>query len=269
MRINLFARAILLMAKVHNLGLFPLYACPKEKPNDGRPYVYTTGYTLEHAIAHYWRVKKWRLSVSMLWSEGQASVALWEDSYSIFFPQRVDAFLYYQYGNLVSDDTELISVPSSELDLVCIGTQTFVIVQSLVKATGGSQAGVAITPYTTGYEYYDFNPVFYEGYLYLPSFAFYITTNTWVIQARPIQGGSVYGVLNYKLPGVSLDIPIYAVKKPGHGGDLTLNVSATLEPEEYWPYDPGDGLGPIYDASSGQELRSPLVTLGEVPENAP
>ena len=36
--------------------------------------------------------------------------------------------------------------------------------------------------------------------------------------------------------------------------DLT-NMDATLTATEYWPYDPGDGKGPIYDSATGEQLR--------------
>lgn len=32
----------------------------------------------------------------------------------------------------------------------------------------------------------------------------------------------------------------------------TISITAT----EYWPYDPGDGLGPIYDSATGAQLRA-------------
>jgi hypothetical protein len=38
----------------------------------------------------------------------------------------------------------------------------------------------------------------------------------------------------------------------GNGGTAAfLNIEA----QEYWPYDPGDGLGPIYNATTGEQLR--------------
>ena len=33
------------------------------------------------------------------------------------------------------------------------------------------------------------------------------------------------------------------------------SVSGTLTATEYWPYDPNDGLGPIYDTATGKQLR--------------
>lgn len=36
-----------------------------------------------------------------------------------------------------------------------------------------------------------------------------------------------------------------------YGYNLQLDIS----PSEYWPYDPGDGLGPIYNSTTGAQLR--------------
>lgn len=38
------------------------------------------------------------------------------------------------------------------------------------------------------------------------------------------------------------------------GGTVTCDI--TIEPLEYWPFDPGDGGGPIYDSATGQQLRA-------------
>jgi hypothetical protein len=35
----------------------------------------------------------------------------------------------------------------------------------------------------------------------------------------------------------------------------TDTFSLVIEPAEYWPYDPEDGGGPIYDSATGQQLR--------------
>lgn len=255
------------MATVHNLGLFPRYACPQAKPEnfDSGTYVnISTGYQIEHAVAHYWRVKKWRFTVSMVWSEDSPTVAQFEDSFSIFFPQRVGAYLYYESGDLIVDETDLSSVPLSERDLICTGRQTSVLVQrAAVIASSGTYAGGAGTGYSAQYRYFEYVPAYYTQFEILPSFEFEMETNSWAIRAVPFSGNSgVYGILAYKVPGSNFDIPLYAARtRAGSGNDL--NVLATLEPAEYWPYDPEDGLGPIYDASSGEELRSPLVTLNE------
>jgi hypothetical protein len=43
---------------------------------------------------------------------------------------------------------------------------------------------------------------------------------------------------------------------PNNGGTTTLAISMAIEATEYWPYDPGDGGGPIYDSETGQQLRA-------------
>jgi hypothetical protein len=51
--------------------------------------------------------------------------------------------------------------------------------------------------------------------------------------------------------------------KFGFGGELLSDdpeepvkpFYLILEPETYWPYDPGDGQGPIYDKDTGKQLR--------------
>lgn len=35
-----------------------------------------------------------------------------------------------------------------------------------------------------------------------------------------------------------------------------ISVTAKLSPSLWWPYDPGDGGGPIYDSATGQRLRA-------------
>lgn len=39
------------------------------------------------------------------------------------------------------------------------------------------------------------------------------------------------------------------------GGSSVQNMEVVLEAIEYWPYDPGDGGGPIYDTTTGKQLR--------------
>lgn len=34
------------------------------------------------------------------------------------------------------------------------------------------------------------------------------------------------------------------------------NSYLRMQPAEYWPYDPGDGEGPIYDKDTGRQLRA-------------
>jgi len=40
------------------------------------------------------------------------------------------------------------------------------------------------------------------------------------------------------------------------GSDFNGSASLVISAAEYWPYDPGDGGGPIYDSGTGAQLRS-------------
>jgi hypothetical protein len=40
------------------------------------------------------------------------------------------------------------------------------------------------------------------------------------------------------------------------GGDFSGSASLEISASEYWPYDPGDGGGPIYDSATGAQIRS-------------
>jgi len=39
------------------------------------------------------------------------------------------------------------------------------------------------------------------------------------------------------------------------GTSFSISGTITITASEYWPYDPGDGLGPIYDSATGAQLR--------------
>lgn len=45
------------------------------------------------------------------------------------------------------------------------------------------------------------------------------------------------------------------VSRPFYYGSDNATGTITIEATEYWPYDPGDGLGPIYDSATGEQLR--------------
>jgi hypothetical protein len=66
-----------------------------------------------------------------------------------------------------------------------------------------------------------------------------------------------YGTFTYTLLGQTFSAPIYGFNSryDQAGFSNTLSVNSSLEAIEYWPYDPGDGFGPIYDKDTGAQLR--------------
>lgn len=65
-----------------------------------------------------------------------------------------------------------------------------------------------------------------------------------------IQGGSV----TFKINGFDdVVIPVYYYLESATG---FVSYSATIEAAEFFPYAPNDGLGPIYDSTTGTQLRT-------------
>lgn len=104
-----------------------------------------------------------------------------------------------------------------------------------------------------------------NGIEMLPTIQFEATTFRWTrIRAFnwtvPSSGTvplDTYGTFSYNLLGQSFSAPIYAYNSINNvaGFSNTLSVAASLEAIEYWPYDPNDGGGPIYNTTTGQRIR--------------
>jgi hypothetical protein len=47
----------------------------------------------------------------------------------------------------------------------------------------------------------------------------------------------------------------YGFAKSFNETSITWTGSINITASEYWPYDPNDGLGPIYDSATGEQLR--------------
>jgi hypothetical protein len=50
-------------------------------------------------------------------------------------------------------------------------------------------------------------------------------------------------------------ITIDGTNVPSFINPSTTAGSVIITPAEYWPYDPGDGGGPIYNSTTGAQLR--------------
>jgi hypothetical protein len=57
-----------------------------------------------------------------------------------------------------------------------------------------------------------------------------------------------------------IELPLFDVTEPSPLTGTRFNVDSftglTIKPHSYWPYDPGDGEGPIYDSTTGEQLRA-------------
>jgi len=61
------------------------------------------------------------------------------------------------------------------------------------------------------------------------------------------------GTWELNFSGYSITKPLYRTLPAGVGGRGTASI--VMNAVEYWPYDPGDGDGPIYDSTTGAQLR--------------
>jgi hypothetical protein len=303
-------------SKFTHLGLFPrgLDGCiPTDWPD---PYVQgesnaiygvaleTRNYPdiwmpLEDVMAMYWRVKKWKWSVSMSWAETDASVA----TYSFNEEREVQAGqISLLSKNLGTTSIDYVSdePTGDERSLVCgfprpsytetvypdVGepfeatafyNQHFhARIGDTWTATGGESQGTAGTigraivwwgggleelpgltalPYPPAYARKNQQ----DKWEYMPTTHVFMDTVRWQIRAFPDLAGEeeAYGTLTYKFLDKTYNCPIYAKNRSANDHDFTntLSINATLEAMEYWPYDPGDGGGPIYAAKFGDKLR--------------
>jgi hypothetical protein len=248
---------------------------------------------LRYALAMYWRVKKWRFSYSMAWQE--ESELFWQYSTSAEFfvgqfrrrfqSQGIISSEPRVNGPIVTLVDDTFGEPlEKEKKLVCGADpiegeilvepdfgepflEAFVIDRHFECALsalpiqsnppgGGTRVGAEVLyPYNQPPAFYKMGPT---GLEFRPAIFFSASTFRWVsIHAsnwtstqQPPSGP--YGTFSYKLLGQTFSTDIYAYNSRG---GTTLNVTAELEAVEYWPYDPQDGGGPIYDSVTGERIR--------------
>jgi hypothetical protein len=85
--------------------------------------------------------------------------------------------------------------------------------------------------------------------LYYPSLDVGYTNGAGFIGTSLVEPGSVSGG-TIIMDGLTLPSWLFGQFAPITSGSITVT------PAEYWPYDPGDGGGPIYDSATGAQLRS-------------
>jgi hypothetical protein len=70
------------------------------------------------------------------------------------------------------------------------------------------------------------------------------------------EGSSQAGTIDFL--GEQLPMGFYPDPRCGVNGDQPCfqYTAGAIEVEEYWPYDPNDGGGPIYDSTTGAQLRA-------------
>lgn len=205
------------MATVKHLGLFPFCFDPDQS------YFKTKKDLLNIAVPMWWRVKRWTLQHTRVILSG-------------------DEITTHNYTDILDVTNTLYAVENNiaietELDFVCLDRGWGEVGNHLWRVSGGADS------------------VIWLG----PNFYILIDDDDMVgadtaSDANP-KAGEI--TLTMDILGVSKIISLYYTYVPYIGGFIDLlSVSGTLEPLEWWEYDPNDGKGPIYDKDTGKQLRA-------------
>jgi hypothetical protein len=176
--------------------------------------------TLEEAMAFYWRVKTWDLRWIQSWLQTEEEQIL---------PPEYDW-------------EQDVGVPDSEKNLVCAGVRSPVNIQAddffpfvqceLFGLFGSNIQRRPILINADG-----------EYFINIRTIAFADDLQA-VIRAIRLEAP-----LSWRLEG-----DVY-FDDDGEQGEFAGTSIFEIGPDKWWPYDPGDGLGPIYDEDTGEQLR--------------
>jgi hypothetical protein len=153
-----------------------------------------------------------------------------------------------------ASDEGLIEMPASGHFIYMFVSESFMATSgTAVDASGSSISFTLKMPYNGPAAIYN------DERLFTPPIDLEFRTTRWIANTVEFYNtlGS-YGSLNLKMLGKTYSCPIFASNRSSEqsGFTNTLSINADLEPAEYWPYDPDDGLGPIYNKDTGAQLRA-------------
>jgi len=248
---------------------------------------------LEYAAAVYWRVKKWRITINMnSWSQGAPPASIYAE-FSFFFSEEIEVG---QRRYIERDDDEDLNIglvgepPENELKLVCgVDPVEYQVTFFGNEDEGGTQISTVTERLHLGLFLSHFNysadndanlkgtmryrvdyvfeapPAFYRTNdqnerEYSPALSLFCQLPTgWVYPERANQQSyEPAGQFTWTLLGKSFVGDLFAqntlLDQPGEASQADVQIQ--FEAIEYWPYDPNDGLGPIYDSVTGQQLRA-------------
>lgn len=213
------------MAAVRHLGLLPfcfLFSAANGGYGStvlGSSSPYPIGLDLKTLLRWYWRVKRWTFSATLT-GTGLGGIPISTSFEDTFFN-----------GNNFSPEL------TTEKQLVC---------QRSVYYPGDTGGPATMLMFDEGVQE--------VGELYYPSLSLgyvngagSIGTFLTELPDGDIPGGTII------MDGITLPSYFQSNLYPTNGpssGSITITAS------EYWPYDPGDGGGPIYDSATGAQLRA-------------
>jgi hypothetical protein len=233
------------MAKVRHIGLFPW--CPTQ----ATPTSFDIQTSLSAGMAAWWRVSKWRFSIEYTGTYTQDGNTFdhgsLTDSYILErSEQRLDEF---------GDSSSTINYPvSSESDLVCDkdgGAFTFFqsIGNSSPSGSFGFEFRIMGNPVLTPVQLVGTNS-FLDCYFSMNTV---LTSGSLGSKIEDGPNLTEVGEFTFSVAGTNVTKPINLIHTRSGTPDYSCNAS--IEAHEYWPYDPNDGLGPVYDTTTGDQLR--------------
>jgi hypothetical protein len=211
------------MASVRHLGLFPWCFDPATS-------FFSKEDLLKYAVPMWWRVKEWTLDAAadILANSDPPSTETYSDSF-VF---------------------KITDIP-----IRFLSTSTFQTEKDLVIA------GKAGTGFGTLGPVYNWLFFAYLGDFNLeldltigPDFRF----GAFAGDTRSASSDGEFdqiGLITSNFCGVSFSTPLKYNGPFSETLYVITSLNATLTATEYWPYDPGDGGGPIYNSATGAQLR--------------
>jgi hypothetical protein len=214
------------MATVRHLGLFPWCGPFQVNPTfvGEEGTLRSIGLTLQQMMKLYWRIKKVRMTSpdGMFVVSGNHTIAI------------VSAD--WQTTNFDENNTEK--------NLVCSdGGYQFVGVPVFSIQQGGYAVRAEFIMSNTVY-----NP---QTKLFFPVITVAFGQNGAFGTSRWAEGFAEENLQHYQY----IDFLDLGVQISMGGSDAQPFATGAISVEEYWPYDPNDGLGPIYDSTTGEQLR--------------
>lgn len=236
------------MASVRHLGLFPTStfegACLikdgsslEAGPGTYRPI----GLSLVAVMALYWRVKSWK-------------------------------FVHTHTEQEVIKSASFENPPASERELVCgFMPEGQFEDQRLITQVMGNFTSKSDKQSSVLFEIFTFieeePSIVKKGDLYYPRM--HIAWETEGVSIPPNPGDHAkgsnslktnedtqWGEQKFVLLGKEYSIPLYLSTQIDQISGSSYFYRGEISVNEYWEYDPGDGLGPIYDKHTGRKLRA-------------
>jgi hypothetical protein len=274
------------MASVRKIGLFPK-CVPTQNPDPSSTTYSAFWAEADAAVGFFWRVKTFTLQVTATFDFRDPLGSSAEDRVTETVTGAVTLVRCYYPENSnfplqATSETQLVcGVPSNLFNFGPEGTQpiTNQLRSPLWRYTTNT------TQFFSGADRIENGLLLPDGFLWSPEWR---SGNT-IYFANPvsirISRGYASVTVYLGLPSESFSSPLPSVSFThsmpsfdfGHGSINTRQTveveNQNLDPEsiftpdtatfnsftwsatEYWPYDPGDGFGPIYDSATGAQLR--------------